>query len=228
MSLSTLEDLFLHDLKDTYDAEKQILKALPRMAKKVSSPELKAAFEEHIEMTEQQIERLERIFEQLSKAARGKRCLGMAGLLEEGSELMQEEEQGCVLDAALIGAAQKVEHYEISAYGTLLAHAKLLEMSEAVEILQETLDEEKQTDERLTELSAEINWSAEAGEEKEENTSRDQAGRQAGRGRAKSSSPDDDETEAAMAADEDEGEEEGATRRGGKRSGSSRGTQQGR
>jgi ferritin-like metal-binding protein YciE len=161
MSLSNLEDLFQHDLRDTLDAEKQILKALPKMAKACTSEELRAAFEEHKVVTEKQVERLETIFESLGKAARGKHCHGMEGLLKEGEEMIKEEEPSPVLDAALIGAAQKVEHYEIAAYGTLATYAKMLEMDDALALLAETLEEEKATDENLTALASEINMVAE-------------------------------------------------------------------
>ena len=136
MSISNLHDLFVHELRDVLDAEKQLLKALPKMAKAAESEELGAAFEEHLGVTEEQVERLERIFKSLDMAARGKKCAGMAGLVEEGKELIEEEEAGAPLDAALICAAQKVEHYEIAAYGSLIAYAKLLEMGEAVELLE--------------------------------------------------------------------------------------------
>jgi ferritin-like metal-binding protein YciE len=161
MSMSNLEELFVHELRDVLDAEKQILKALPKMAKAAESEDLKAAFEEHREVTQQHVERLETVFESLGKAARGKRCKGMEGLLAEGEEMIKEEDPGPVLDAALIGAAQKVEHYEIAAYGTLATYAKLLEMDEAVDLLGQTLDEEKETDEKLNQIASEINLVAE-------------------------------------------------------------------
>jgi ferritin-like metal-binding protein YciE len=161
MSLKNLDDLFMDVLKDTLDAERQITKALPKMAKAVESEELRAAFEEHLSVTETQIERLETIFKSMDKAARGKHCPGMEGLLKEGSELIEKEEPGPVLDAALIAAAQKVEHYEIAAYGTLATYAKMLEMDDALELLVQTLEEEKQTDEALTDVASEINLMAE-------------------------------------------------------------------
>jgi ferritin-like metal-binding protein YciE len=166
MSLKNLDDLFMDVLKDTLDAERQITKALPKMAKAVESEELRAAFEEHLSVTETQIERLETIFKSMDKAARGKHCPGMEGLLKEGSELIEKEEPGPALDAALIGAAQKVEHYEIAAYGTLATYAKMLEMEEALGLLTETLAEEKETDEKLTEIASEINLMAEQGASK--------------------------------------------------------------
>jgi ferritin-like metal-binding protein YciE len=161
MSVTNLEELFQHDLRDTLDAEKQLLKALPKMAKACTSEELRAAFEEHKAVTEKQVERLESIFESLGKAARGKHCHGMEGLVKEGQEIMEENEPSAALDAALIGAAQKVEHYEIAAYGTLATYAKMLGNEDALSLLVETLDEEKQTDEKLTELASEINFEAE-------------------------------------------------------------------
>jgi ferritin-like metal-binding protein YciE len=161
MSITNLEDLFQHDLRDTLDAEKQILKALPKMAKACTSDELRAAFEEHKAVTEKQVERLESIFETLGKAARGKHCHGMEGLLKEGEELIKEEEPSPALDAALIGACQKVEHYEIAAYGTLATYAKMLGNEEALDLLTETLEEEKETDEKLTAIASEINLVAE-------------------------------------------------------------------
>ena len=157
MSIKSLEDLFVHELKDTLDAERQITKALPKMVKAAESEDLQAAFEEHLAVTEEQIGRLETIFESLDKAARGKHCHGMEGLLKEGEEMIKEEEQGPLLDAALIGGAQKVEHYEIAAYGTLLEYAKLLGMDDAVELLETTLSEEKETDEKLSQIASEIN-----------------------------------------------------------------------
>jgi ferritin-like metal-binding protein YciE len=163
MSLKNLDDLFVDVLKDTLDAERQITKALPKMAKAVESEELRAAFEEHLSVTETQIERLETIFKSMDKPARGKHCPGMEGLLKEGSELIEKEAPGPALDAALIGAAQKVEHYEIAAYGTLATYAKMLEMDDALELLVQTLEEEKQTDEALTSVASEINLMAEQG-----------------------------------------------------------------
>lgn len=161
MSIASLEELFLHELKDTLDAEKQILKALPKMIKAAENEDLKAAFEEHREQTEQQVERLETIFENFGKAARGKHCTGMEGIISEGQDMISELEKGPVLDAALIASAQKVEHYEICAYGTLATYAEVLGYEEAKNLLGETLDEEKETDEKLTELASELNLVAE-------------------------------------------------------------------
>jgi ferritin-like metal-binding protein YciE len=161
MSINNLEDLFLHELKDILDAERQLTKALPKLAKGAESEELKAAFEEHLSVTEEQIGRLETIFEGFDKAARGKHCAGMEGLVKEGSELLTEEEAGPARDAGLICAAQKAEHYEIASYGSLVEWAKLLGMDDAVELLATTLAEEKETDEKLTTIAAELNLVAE-------------------------------------------------------------------
>jgi ferritin-like metal-binding protein YciE len=135
------------------DAERQLLKALPKLAKASENEELRAAFEEHEQQTEEQIGRLEQVFESLDETARGKKCIGMEGLVKEGQEKI-EDEAG---DAALIGAAQKAEHYEIAAYGTLIAWATAMEENEIIELLQETLDEEKETDEKLTTLAEPAN-----------------------------------------------------------------------
>lgn len=157
MSISNLEDLFEHELRDVLDAERQLVKALPKMAKAASSEELKAAFEEHLGVTETHVERLETIFKGMDKAARGKHCAGMEGLVTEGEELIEKEEPGAPLDAALICAAQKVEHYEIAAYGSLATYAQQLEMNEASELLETTLAEEKETDEKLSEIASSLN-----------------------------------------------------------------------
>jgi ferritin-like metal-binding protein YciE len=180
MNLGNLEDLFLHDLKDTYDAEKRLTKALPKMAKAASSEHLKAAFEKHLDATETHITRLERIFKLLGKPARGKKCMGMMGLVDEGSELMSEDGTDAARDAGLIGAAQKVEHYEIAAYGTMATYARLLGLNEAERLLKQTLAEEKQTDEELTHLASNINFEAEHAEDS------DSAMEESGNGRAKS------------------------------------------
>jgi len=161
MSISNLEDVFQHELRDVLDAERQILKALPKMIKAAESEELQAALEEHAGVTEEHVDRLQTIFKSLGKAARGKHCKGMEGLLSEGEELIQEEDSGAPLDAAMICAAQKVEHYEIAAYGSLVAYAKILELDDAVELLQTTLAEEKETDEKLSSIASELNWVAE-------------------------------------------------------------------
>ena len=153
MKMKTLQDLFVDTLKDTYDAEHQITKALPKMVKAASTPELKMAFEQHLQQTDEHIKRLEQVFDGMGKKATRKSCAGMKGLIEEGSELMKEDAEPDVLDAGLIAAAQKVEHYEIAAYGTLSAYANLLGESNAARLFHETMEEEKQTDEKLTKLA---------------------------------------------------------------------------
>lgn len=161
MSAETLHDAFEDELRDVLSAEKQLLKALPKMAKAASNENLKAGFEEHLEQTKVHVERIEKVFELLDKAPRSKKCKAMEGLIEEGSELLEEDMAPEVLDAMLIAAAQKVEHYEIATYGTLVTWARQLEMDEAASLLHETLDEEKETDLKLTEL-AETGINAEA------------------------------------------------------------------
>ena len=154
MKLESLRDLYIEELRDIYNAENQLIKALPKMAKGANSEALRASFEEHLEVTKQQVERLERIFEKLELSPKGKRCAAMEGLVEEGSELLEKKNADPdVIDAALIGAAQKVEHYEIASYGTVRTYAKLLGEDEAAELLQETLNEEAETDEKLTVLA---------------------------------------------------------------------------
>jgi ferritin-like metal-binding protein YciE len=160
--METLEKLFEEALRDIYYAEKAILKNLPKMAKKANSTNLVAAFETHIEETEGQVDRLEQIFEMISKTPRGKRCPAIDGLAEEAGEIMQEAKDDMVRDAGMLAAAQAVEHYEISRYGTLAAWAEKIGLTEAVPLLQATLEEEKLTDQKLTELAlSEINVEAE-------------------------------------------------------------------
>ena len=161
MEMETLRDLFVEQLKDLYSAENQIIKALPKMIKTASSEELKAAFQEHLEQTKGQVERLDQIFEELEESPRGKKCKGMEGLLAEGKELMEEDAEPDVMDAGLIAAAQHVEHYEIAGYGCVRTYAQLLGLENAEKLLQETLDEEKETDQLLTGLSEQINVEAE-------------------------------------------------------------------
>ena len=150
--MGNLRETFLDELRDLFDAEKQLLKALPKLAKAAENEDLKAAFERHIEETEGQIERLEKVFQEFDEEPRGKRCKGMEGLIEEGSEMIKEEAG----DAALICAAQKAEHYEIATYGSLSAWAKLLGEEKSVELLEQNLEEEKATDEKLTELAESV------------------------------------------------------------------------
>jgi ferritin-like metal-binding protein YciE len=151
--MKTLSELFEETLKDVYFAEHAILKALPKMAKKATSKELQQAFTEHLEETKGQVKRLDQIFKRLGRKAEGKECPALKGLVEETEELMGEANSGAVLDAGLIGCAQAVEHYEMARYGTLCAWAGQLKMEDAVELLEETLEEEKAADEKLTELA---------------------------------------------------------------------------
>ena len=153
MSLRTMEDLLVHELKDLYNAENQIVKALPKMAKAANSSELQKAFEDHLEETKNQVQRLEEIFQQLELPLRGKKCKAMEGLLEEGKDVVDEDAEPHVKDAALIAAAQKVEHYEIASYGTAQAFAKLLGHETIAELLHQTLEEEKNADVKLTQLA---------------------------------------------------------------------------
>jgi len=159
MTNESLKELYVDELRDLYSAENQLVKALPKLAKAATSEELSAAFEEHLEQTKGHVQRLEQIFESLGESPKGKKCVGMEGLVKEGSDLTGEFE-GVVLDAGLIGAAQRVEHYEIAVYGTVAAFAELLGESEQQSLLHETLREEEETDEKLTELSKEINAEA--------------------------------------------------------------------
>lgn len=197
MSVTTAQELFVDELKDIYSAEKQAVRAYPRIAKVVQSEELRQALQEHLEQTKQHVERLDRAFEQLQKRASGKTCEGMKGLLEEANAHLDEIEKGPVLDAALIGALQRAEHYEIAAYGTVAALAEAMGEEEIYELLTETLQEEKDTDEKLTELSKGVN--SEALQEDEEDEEGD----------------DDLEDEEDLdTADEDEQEEQAAVNPG--------------
>jgi ferritin-like metal-binding protein YciE len=160
MAENGLRELYLDELRDLHNAENQLIKALPKLAKASSSDELREGFEEHLEQTKGHVQRLEQIFEALGESPKGKKCAGMEGLVKEGSEVMDEDFEGAVMDAALIGAAQRVEHYEIAAYGTVIAFADQLGESEHASLLKETLEEEKETDEKLTALSEGINSQA--------------------------------------------------------------------
>ena len=151
-----LHELFLEELADIYNAEQQLTKALPKMAKAAQSEEVREAFESHLQETENQISRLEQVVEALGESMKRKTCKGMKGLIEEGSEMMQEHKHSPGLDAVLIAGAQKVEHYEIASYGTLCAWAKLMNHNDALELLHETLEEEKATDERLTQIAENV------------------------------------------------------------------------
>jgi ferritin-like metal-binding protein YciE len=153
MAVASLEKLLVDELRDLLSAEKQITKALPKMAKAASTDELRSAFEEHLTQTEGQIARLEKAFEILGHAARAKKCAGMEGLIEEGKEFLEEEMEPVVMDAALIAAAQKVEHYEIASYGSARTWAQEVGQSEVADLLQATLDEEAETDRKLSQLA---------------------------------------------------------------------------
>jgi len=162
MELDTLKDLYIQELKDLYSAEKQILKALPKMIKATKHPELKVAFKTHLHQTGEHVTRLELICAELSATPRGRKCVGMEGLIEEASELIEEEPDDDVLDAGLISAAQHVEHYEMAGYGTVRTYARQLGYESQAQLLQQTLDEEGATDHLLTELAeARINLEAE-------------------------------------------------------------------
>ncbi|HEX7008903.1 MAG TPA: ferritin-like domain-containing protein [Phycisphaeraceae bacterium] len=152
----SLEDAFFEELKDIYNAEKQILRSLPKLSKKASHEELKQAFDQHRQQTEQHVNRLEKAFEMLGRPARSKRCEGMEGIIEEGQEVMQEAAEPHIRDASLIGAAQKMEHYEIAAYGTVCSWAQALGHQETADLLHQTLIEEKETDAKLTELAKQM------------------------------------------------------------------------
>jgi ferritin-like metal-binding protein YciE len=161
MKTGNLEDLLTDELKDLYSAENQLIKALPKMAKTSQSEELRMAFEEHLEQTRGHAQRIEQICDELGISPKGKKCVGMEGLIEEGKEVMQEELDADTLDAGLIGAAQKVEHYEMAGYGTASAHARQLGYNKAVTLLEKTLQEEKKADEKLTKIAeASINTQA--------------------------------------------------------------------
>ena len=189
---TTLHDAFIEELRDCYDAERQLTKALPKLAKAASSPELRQAFESHLEETKGQIERLESVFQSLDEKVRGKHCEGIAGIIEEGSSIMKEDFDESTMDACLIAAGQRAEHYEIAAYGTLVAWARAMGHDEAADTLQETLEEEKAADEKLSSL-AESGINQEAAEaahpdgEEEEEEQEEQPARTGGRGAARGS-----------------------------------------
>ena len=188
MELKSLRDLYVDELKDLYSAEKQLVKALPRMAKNATNADLKAAFTEHLEETEGHVQRLERIFEELDERPGGKKCVGMEGLIEEAKELLEEDAEEEVLDAGLISKAQHVEHYEMAGYGTVRTYARLLGFEEQAELLQETLDEEGAADKKLTLLSQTVNVEAESAadeEEEETSTSRGRGEREVARATAR-------------------------------------------
>ncbi len=161
MELSSLEDLLVEELKDLYSAENQLLKAIPKMAKAATSKSLKSGFEKHLKQTEGHVARLEKVCEAIGVSPKGKKCKAMEGLIEEGSEVIEQDAEPEVKDAALIAAAQRVEHYEIAGYGCVRTYAKLLGNDKAATLLQQTLDEEGDTDKALTKLAESINVSAE-------------------------------------------------------------------
>jgi ferritin-like metal-binding protein YciE len=166
-----LKELYIDELKDIYNAENQLIKALPKMARAASSEELGSGFEEHLEQTKGHVRRLEQIFESLGESPTGKKCKGMEGLVEEGSEMIEKDFEASVKDSGLIGAAQRVEHYEIAAYGTVRAFAETLGHEDHMSLLEETLGEEKETDEKLTELAKQIN--SRSGQERQESGTTD-------------------------------------------------------
>jgi ferritin-like metal-binding protein YciE len=179
MDMETLRDLYIEELKDLYSAEKQLVRALPKMAKNASSPQLQEAFTTHLEETQGHVDRLETIFESLESSPRGKKCVGMEGLIEEANELLEEDAAEDVVDAGLISKAQHVEHYEMAGYGTVRTWAQLLGEERHAQLLQQTLDEEENADRLLTQIAeTSVNIEAESGDDEEED---------AGSGRGRSS-----------------------------------------
>ncbi|MBA4149101.1 MAG: ferritin-like domain-containing protein [Verrucomicrobia bacterium] len=169
MKLNTLQDLYVEELRDLYNAENQLIKALPKIADEATSDELRSALEDHLDQTKEQIERLDEVFSNLGSASKGKKCVAMEGLIKECEELLKEEMEDSVKDAAIIGACQKIEHYEIASYGTVCTYAKLLDREDDLDLLGQTLDEEKEADENLTDIAeSSINFEAAEGEEEEE------------------------------------------------------------
>jgi ferritin-like metal-binding protein YciE len=160
MSVGTMDELFVDELKDLYSAEKQITRALPKLVKAATSDELRQAFQSHLEETNGHVTRLEKAFEILGKSPKGKTCVGMKGVLEEGAEVLEDTDKGEVRDAGLISAAQRVEHYEMAGYGAARNFAKLLGQDEIAELLEETLEEEKAADKKLTSISVQVNAEA--------------------------------------------------------------------
>jgi ferritin-like metal-binding protein YciE len=183
MKIDKLETLLEEELHDIYDAEKRLVRALPKMAKGATSPDLRAAFEEHLEATKGHGQRLEKVFQLLGVPAKAKTCAGMKGLIEEGEEVMGEDATETLMDAAIIGAAQRVEHYEIAAYGTARTFAEQLGDEEVAQLLQETLDEEKEADEKLTEISEQLLESM-GGTQGEDAKSKSQSGKKTSQSRA--------------------------------------------
>jgi ferritin-like metal-binding protein YciE len=172
MKVNRLRHLYVDELKDLYSAENQLVKALPKMAKASGSQDLRAGFEAHLEQTKEHVARLEKIFKSLGESPKGKKCKGMEGLIKEGGELIEEDPAPEELDAGLISAAQRVEHYEIAGYGCVSAYAKLLGEDEATSLLRQTLEEEKETDKKLTQLAGHINIEAANSEESDSSRSK--------------------------------------------------------
>jgi ferritin-like metal-binding protein YciE len=170
MKINSLQDLYVEQLRDLYDAESQLIKALPKMAEAANSDDLRQSFEDHLEQTRGHVQRLETIFAKLGEKPKGEKCKGMEGLVKEGSEVLDEDMDENVKDAAIIADAQRVEHYEIAGYGTVRTFANLLGDREAAALLEQTLEEEKETDQQLTELAEDINIEAEQGSEETEDT----------------------------------------------------------
>lgn len=186
MKTQTLRDLYVDELKDLYDAENRLIKALPKMAKAATSEELRSGIEQHLGQTKEHASRLKEILTGMDEKAGGKKCPGMMGILDEGQEMLEEDFEGAVLDAAIISAAQRVEHYEIAAYGCIRTWAEILGETNASQLLEKTLGEEKVTDEKLTQLSEQINQEAKslASEEEDETTKRS-SGRTGRNGRSR-------------------------------------------
>jgi ferritin-like metal-binding protein YciE len=209
MEMDSLRELYVEELKDLWSAETQITKALPKMMKAATNPKLKRAFNTHLKQTERQIKRLERIFKELDESPRGKKCVGMEGLIKEGQELIKEKPEPDVLDAGLIAAAQHVEHYEMAGYGCVRTWARQMGEERHAELLQETLDEEEQTDRLLTELAeSEINIEAEETDDEERPTTRSRAKQGSKRAASKNGASSDE--------DEDESDEEAVGVSGGR------------
>ena len=172
MQTNRLKHLYVEELKDLYSAESQLVKALPKIAKAATSEDLRAGFEAHLNQTKEHVARLEKIFKALGESPKGKKCKGMEGLIKEGAEMIAEDPAPEELDAGLISAAQRVEHYEIAGYGCVSTYAKLLGEDQAVSLLRQTLEEEKETDEKLTQLAGSINLGAAESEQSDEGSSR--------------------------------------------------------
>jgi len=172
MANESLKQLYIDELKDLFSAENQLVKALPKMAQAATSEELRTGFEKHLEQTKGHVQRLEEIFQSLDENPKGKKCVGMEGLVKEGSEVMEEDFEDAVLDAGLIGAARRVEHYEMAAYETVCEFARALGQTKHASLLEKTLGEEIETDEKLAKLAREINTQVNEGSEEQQDTSK--------------------------------------------------------